>query len=396
MKLEIIQHESGELLPLILDNDGLPNPSLNEFIISRRGKGFGTMVRNSRELIIFNTWLDKLNINLNSRIESHDYFTEAEIKGSLVEFLRLNHEKRTKVKKLVVKPDTFNQRLITVRQYLSWYFNILIGSIPRKSDGHTLLTENKSRTLELLESSFINSPPTNKSVRKALNLKEVDFLVSVLNPENNNTFGRDPNVRYRNYISTMIMLYYGLRPGELLSLRVSDIEIGAISSIRVERRPPDPMDTRKPRPHIKRNGRILPIEDPLFAKSLDIYITEYRDLLEDASDSESDYLILSDDGIPLSQSSITQFFQLVRAKYKYDLPTHLTAKALRHTFSIEMERILRNSGMDEDKRKKALALLRGDSSLSSQDAYLGQEVEEQANKALKKYQQDLIMEDIPW
>jgi len=396
MKVEIIQHESGELLPLILDNDGLPNPSLNEFIISRRGKGFGTMVRNSRELIIFNTWLEKHNIDLNGRIENNHYFTEAEIKGSLVEFLRLNHEKRTKVKKLVVKPDTFNQRLITVRQYLSWYFNILIGCIPRKSGSYSFLTENKNRTLDLLEGSFINSPPTNKSVRKALNLKEVDFLISVLNPENSNTFGRDPNVRYRNYISTMIMLYYGLRPGELLCLRVSDIEIGAISSIRVERRPPDTMDTRKPRPHIKRNGRILPIEDPLFAKSLDIYITEYRDLLEDASDSESDYLILSDDGIPLSQSSITQFFQLVRAKYKGDLPAHLTAKALRHTFSIEMERILRNSGMGEDKRKQALALLRGDSSLSSQDAYLGQEVEEQANKALKKYQQDLIMEDIPW
>jgi integrase len=396
MKVETIQHESGELLPLILDKDGLPNPSLNEFIISRRGKGFGTLVRNSRELVIFNTWLENNNINLNSRIENNHYFTEAEIKGSLVEFLRLNHEKRTKVKKLVVKPDTFNQRLITVRQYLSWYFNVLIGSIPRKSGSYSFLTENKNRTLDLLEGSFINSPPTNKSVRKALNLKEVDFLISVLNPENSNTFGRDPNVRYRNYISTMIMLYYGLRPGELLSLRVSDIEIGAISSIRVERRPPDPMDTRKPRPHIKRNGRILPIEDPLFAKSLDIYITEYRDLLEDASDSESDYLILSDDGVPLSQSSITQFFQLVRAKYRNDLPAHLTAKALRHTFSIEMERILRNSGMDEDKRKQALALLRGDSSLSSQDVYLGQEVEEQANKALKKYQQDLIMEDIPW
>jgi len=45
MKLEIIQHQSGGLLPLILDNDSLQNPSSNEFIISRRAKGFGTMVR---------------------------------------------------------------------------------------------------------------------------------------------------------------------------------------------------------------------------------------------------------------------------------------------------------------------------------------------------------------
>ena len=194
----------------------------------------------------------------------------------------------------------------------------------------------------------------------------------------------------------MIMLYYGLRPGELLSLRVEDVEIGAISSIRVERRSPDPLDMRKPRPQIKRNGRVLPINDQVFAKSLDIYITEWRDFLEDKSDKESDYLILSDDGEPLSQSSITQFFQLLRKKYSNDLPSHLTAKALRHSFSSQMERTLRNSGMEEDKRKQALAYLRGDSSLASQDVYIAQEIEEQAKVALKKYQRNLILEDIPW
>lgn len=106
----------------------------------------------------------------------------------------------------------------------------------------------------------------------------------------------------------MFFLYYGLRPGELLSLRVEDVEIGAISSIRVHRRPPDPKDTRKPRPQIKRNGRVLPIEDSNFAKFLDAYIMQDLEILEERSGSESDYLILSDEGRPLSQSSITQFF----------------------------------------------------------------------------------------
>ena len=69
---------------------------------------------------------------------------------------------------------------------------------------------------------------------------------------------------------------------------------------------------------------------------------------------------------------------------------------MRHSFSSQMERTLRYSGMDEDKRKQALAYLRGDSSLSSQDVYIAQEVEEQAKVALQKYQRDLIMEDIPW
>ena len=72
------------------------------------------------------------------------------------------------------------------------------------------------------------------------------------------------------------------------------------------------------------------------------------------------------------------------------MPSHLSAKALRHTFSSMMERTLRNAGLDEERRKQALAILRGDSSLESQSVYIAQEIEEQANRALKNFQRDLL------
>lgn len=396
MKVETIAHESGDLLPLLLDDDDMPIPAPNEFIISRRALSPNTIVRNLRELSVFYLWLERQGINLDNHIYSKSSFSEAEVKGSLVEFLRRDHEKRRNVKKLLVTPNTFNQRLMTVRQYLVWYFDVAICSIPGSSKVYELILENKKRVLGFIETSFIAAPPTNRSLRKGLNGKEVDYLLTVLDPENSKAFGKFPAVRHRNYILTMIMLYFGLRPGELLSLRVEDVEIGAISSIRVERRSPDPLDSRKPRPQIKRNGRVLPIDDPTFAKILDEYIMHWRDVLEEKSETETEYLILSDEGEPLSQSSITQFYQLLRKRYSDELPNHLTAKALRHAFSSEMEKTLRNSGMEEDKRKQALAYLRGDSSLSSQDVYISQEIEEQANIALRKFQRNLIMEDVPW
>jgi hypothetical protein len=46
--------------------------------------------------------------------------------------------------------------------------------------------------------------------------------------------------------------------------------------------------------------------------------------------------------------------------------------------------------MDEQRRREALALLRGDSSLESQDIYIAQEVEERAIKSLKWYQAEII------
>jgi integrase len=396
MKVYTITHESGDLLPLLLDSDGLPIPAPNEFIISRRFLSANTLVRDLRGLAVLYQWLKQGNFDLDKRLKSARSFKEAEIKGGLVEFLRRDQESRRKVRKIAVTATTFNQRLSTVRQYLSWYCDIFIGSLPSEPSNYDRALKNKKRLLDFLDTSFINAPPTNRVARKGLNFQEIEQLLTILDPNNSEGYGINPAVNHRNYVLTMIMLYYGLRPGELLSLRVQDIEIGAISSIRVQRRYPDVKDTRRPRPQIKRNGRILPIQDKNFAKILDVYITEWRVILEEKSESETDYLILSDDGKPLSQSSITQLFQTLRRKYSKALPSHLTAKSLRHTFSSDMEKVLRQSGMEEDRRKQALAYLRGDSSLSSQENYIAQEIEAQANIALRKYQSNLIMEDVSW
>lgn len=55
-----------------------------------------------------------------------------------------------------------------------------------------------------------------------------------------------------------------------------------------------------------------------------------------------------------------------------------------------MEQALRAAGLEEERRKQALAILRGDSSLESQSVYIAQEVEEQARRALCDYQKKLI------
>lgn len=393
MKVETITHPTGDQLPLLLDGDGLPVPAPNEFIIGRRSLSPNTLVRNLRELAVFYRWLDREGVDLWARVCSEKSFSEAEIRGGLVEALRRDQDGRTKVKQIAVAPHTFNQRLTTVRQYLAWCFDVELGVMPMADTRFDRVREHKNRVIKWLDGAFINAPPTNKISHKGLSDEAVAFLIAKLDPESPEAFGRDPAVRFRNYVATMIMLYYGLRPGELLSLRVEDVEIGAISSIRVLRRTPDPLDLRKPRPQIKRNGRILPIDDPVFARRIDQYIMTWREVLEQKSQRESNYLILSDEGEALSQSSITQFYQILRNKFPDELPPHLTAKALRHTFSSQMERELRRAGMDEDRRREALAILRGDSSLTSQSIYIAQEIEEQANLALKTYQQKLMSED---
>ncbi|TQQ18191.1 tyrosine-type recombinase/integrase [Vibrio cholerae] len=389
MKIELVTHETGEQIPMMLDDSGMPVVLPNEFILARRSLSTNTLVRNLRELSVLYRWLDKSNYDLSAKLLAQNSFNEAELKGGLVEALRID---QANGRINLVAPNTFNQRLTTIRQFISWCMDVLISQLPLSSLDYERLRERKSFFLKMLEGSFMSATPMKKSLRKGLNEVEVDFLLAVLHPDAKQGFGRDPAVKFRNYVSVGLMLFCGLRPGELLSLRVEDVQVGAISAIKIERRPADPLDVRRPRPQIKRNGRLIPIESRQFAFTLNEYIVTWREVLESKSNHESDYLILSDEGAPLSQSSITQFFQLLRTQYVDRLPENLTTKSLRHTFSSRLERVLRASGMDEQRRREALAFLRGDSSLDSQDIYIAQEVEEQAVKSLRRYQADMMSE----
>jgi len=381
-----INHPSGEIIPLLVDEDGLPIPSPNEFILSRRSLSTNTLLRNTRELAVLYRWLKEHKIDLDLRIRSNKLFSEAEINGSLVEYLRKDQAS----KKEVVSPHTFNLRLTTIRQYLIWLIDVHVSTLPMTDVRYELIHEAKNTLIRWTSKAFINAPKAGNINRKSLSEKEVNFLLECLHPENPEGFARFEAIKHRNYVMISLMLNCGLRPGELLSLRVEDIQIGAISAVTVTRRPPDPKDTRKPRPSIKRNSKIIPIEDPALVRFIDGYIVEWREVLESTSQKETDYLILSDEGQPLSHPTLTQLFTRLRATYPNELPETLTPKALRHTFSCRMEQVLRKAGLEEDRRRQALALLRGDSSLESQTVYIAQEIEDQARKALSTYQKELM------
>ena len=42
MKVDVVLHESGEFLPILLDDGGMPIPVPNEFILSKRASSSNT------------------------------------------------------------------------------------------------------------------------------------------------------------------------------------------------------------------------------------------------------------------------------------------------------------------------------------------------------------------
>ena len=206
MKIEVITHPSGDQLPMLVDCNGLPMPTPNEFIMGRRSLSTNTLIRNLRELSVFYSWLEHEKIDLWKRIKTGQSFSEAEIKGGMIEALRRDQATNRKITRITVAPHTFNQRLTTIRQFISWCFDMQLSSLPLSDQSYERIREQQKRLLKWLDSSFINAPPTNKGKNKGLIDQEIFFLIHCLDPDNPEAIGRNPAVRFRNYILKRLYL----------------------------------------------------------------------------------------------------------------------------------------------------------------------------------------------
>lgn len=398
MAVIMVEQETGERLPMIVDADGLPDPASNEWLLSRRGSSTNTLLRNARELDILLNWLSDSRINIVARIRSEWDFTEAELKGSLVE--RLRHSvKRSRVpdapslqhRLVPVAPETFNQRLTTIKAFFAWSFDLELGQLSSKDPMRERVQKHRDQVDQTFARSFISEPGSSTALVKDLEDDQLESFKNIVSYDNPDAYGVNKHVRFRNYIASMIMLRFGLRIGELLSLRVEDIYFGRISEIGVVRRPEDPKDPRRPRPKVKRLARQLPLDEPNFARELADYIEVHREAMMEAGDADDhDYLIVSDEGAPLHPNSLAQYFRIVRARFPDALPSTLSAHMLRHTFSTRTDRQLCADGYSEEERKQILAGLRGDSSLSSQDPYVRQENIRRGKVSLRAYHEKLL------
>jgi hypothetical protein len=83
MKVETVRHPSGQIIPIIVDEFGLPLPAPNEWLIHRHHLSENTLKRNARELVVLYRWAKNRNIDVLQRIRSGQGFTEAEISASL-------------------------------------------------------------------------------------------------------------------------------------------------------------------------------------------------------------------------------------------------------------------------------------------------------------------------
>jgi integrase len=207
----------------------------------------------------------------------------------------------------------------------------------------------------VLEALAARIPATNSGPRnrEGLSHEARDWLEKVIEPDHPANPWMDGHVRHRNRLIVHLLYYLSLRRGELLALRVTDLD-SRQCRLTVARRPDDPRDPRRQQPTAKTLSRVVGISSGLVDMATD-YIINLRRLVPGAR-KHGFLLVDTEGGRPLSAAAVEKLFRELR-QTSPKLLKGLTAHVLRHTWNDRFSEIMDKQNIrveDEEKQRSYL------------------------------------------
>ena len=312
--------DSGERYCMVVDRaTGLPMYYPTLFLttqIRNRGNAFSTTLAAANNLVLLLRFVDRRGINLEQRFLNKDFFKPHEL-DDLRDFAQCKQGKKPLMvpSKPWLEDATINtvdngtqhSRLTTFANYLRWYAMHIL----------------KTPELEVVEQ--INAMAEQTKMRRpskkgrnsdlqdrSLSDVQLDALFELIQPgSESNPFSID--VQRRNRLMILLLFYLGIRGGELLNIRIQDIDFST-NRIRVVRRADERADSRTNEPNAKTRERLLPLAESL-VQELHRYITQDRRNVRNAK--KNDYLFVTYKrgptvGNPISKGGYHKIFTVVR------------------------------------------------------------------------------------
>ncbi|EJA6062752.1 tyrosine-type recombinase/integrase [Salmonella enterica] len=229
----------------------------------------------------------------------------------------------------LVNSATRHFRLTHIASYLSWLGERLNL---KQSNTSEMVERIKQRRPKIKSRSRRYKQDRSLDEKQIASLLEITMPGSTLNPFKN-------NVQVRNRIIILILYSLGIRSGELLNIRITDINFRD-SSLAIRRRADDKADPRIKQPLVKTQERKLSLSAPL-VKELHNYITNIRRHFKKSR--KHDYLFVTHksgptQGMPLSSMAYHKIIDSIRNVAPE--VNRLTGHKLRHTWNYEFSKKL--------------------------------------------------------
>jgi integrase len=225
------------------------------------------------------------------------------------------------------------------------------------------------------------------SGREGLEPEVVSELLRVIQADSPDNPWHDEHSRHRNELIVLWLYYLGLRRGELLGVRVSDIDFRK-GTVVIARRADDKNDPRRRQPNAKTRAREIPLASDLLEKTSN-YVMTFRAKLSGAR-KHGFLFVTSDTGRPMSIPAFSKIFVVLREKCK-NLPRNLFAHLLRHTWNDRFSEEMDRRGVAEETEKKTRSYLMGWSETSGSAAtYTRRHIRKKAEQASLSMQEQIL------
>ena len=394
--------QDGERYPLLLDTHGVPCWYPTLFVTTQlrnAAKAPNTITSVLSAIRLLLAWSQVDGVDLEARFAKREFLALYEIESlcrhlqakvtrdrdsdvqivSPVKSREIARARPQAVKKRVGVTTQYI-RMTYVADYLEWLGYRLVEREARHVDADCrAAVQRMAKAIRARRP--IKSAGSNRSSRIGMSSEQRNVLLRVVDPNGEeNPFTQD--VRSRNRLIVHLLDELGLRQGELLSIRISDINF-TNDEIVIPRRHDDEADPRANQPVVKTMDRRLPLT-PGLADEMSEYVMGPRRMIKPARRHE--YLLVVHKsgpffGEPLTARGLMKiFFNLRKASPEW--LANLTPHILRHTWNDRFSEMVDTNGMDKAKEEKMRSYLMGWKEGSGTSAiYTQRHIEKEARKA---------------
>lgn len=409
----------GERLPMLIESEtGIPDYWSTLFSITQyraKGQAANSIEQILRQLMLLNIFLKHYSIegiNLEERIVQgkilHLYEIESlcdlcklfledinsdinnkpspqAITTSSLEKFRTNNSKK---QIRTVSSDTTGNRIRVIRDFLVWRANLHMTKLQEEVLTFKMLKESR----DLLKSSMTSRIPNSSgdspiNAPMGLSEEETSLLFEAVNRHSPANPWKNEFTKVRNELMILWLYSFGPRKGELLSLKISDIDFRS-ETFDFIRRADDPDDPRLRQPVLKTRERRIAIPKKILRLTHD-YIINHRVHLPQAKKHEF-LFVASKTGAPMSLDTVNKIFSKLKKTYP-DAFEKLSPHILRHSWNDNFSAQMEGKNISEEKEKKLRSYLMGwEETSNSATTYTKRYTQKEANDVLLNMGNDLL------